>query len=348
MENKIIQQVFNYGLKENYNLFLTENRYYNTLTITKQGDSIPKDSSPLTNETQLLYVLKNKKMSGFKSEYKDFFVNAFIDIYNSNSPEDQKYMLSNITEYLGYSWNENIMTVLGKTTKSYKDVVNVVNSFSITSLHISKVNLNQLDKLLESFNPKPDDIYKFWLRFFKQRKNQVKSALYGPIMSKFLLGKYGRDQEKLNPFCELSNSLKSEFEELDFTLEEDSAKYVTAFRVNCRKASQILSIPNYTEGRIQNEISKFMYGLKKVWNLEKIDVVDFDRHKGIIEVRMYNNDKQYTQDEVTSLVKEFLVYKKTVPELDTTEVLVNNWMLKRELSKNLSDNKAQATKKNKI
>jgi hypothetical protein len=348
MDKKIIQQIFNYGLREKYNLFLIENRYYNNLIITKPGDPTPKDSSPLTSENQLLYILNNKHISGFKCEHKDFHVNAFIDIYNSNNTEEQKFMLSNITEYLGYSWNDNIIYVLGKTTKNYKDVVNVVNGFSITTLHISRVNLKELDNILESFNPKAEDLYKFWLKFFKQRKNQVKNAMYGPVMSKFLLNKYGRDQEKLSPFCELSNSLKSEFEELEFQLEEDSAKYVTAFRVNCRKASQLLSIPNYTEGRIQNEIGKFMYGLKNIWNLEKIDVVDFDRHKGIVEFRIYNSQKQYSQEEVTSLVKEFLVYKKRVPELDTTDVLVNNWMLQRELSSVLSNEKNILVKKNKI
>lgn len=348
MDKKIIKQIFNYGFKENYHLFLTENRYYNTLTITKPGEPTPKDSSLIKNEEQLDYILKSKQISGFRSEHKDFNVNAFIDIYNANNIEEQKWMLSNITEYLGYSWNENIIYVLSKTTKSYKDVVGVINGFSISTLSMARIELKNLDNLLESFNPSESDVYKFWLRFFKQRKNQVKSPLYGPKMSNFLIDKYGRDEEKLAPFCDFSNYLKSQFEELDFKLEEDAAKYVTAFRVNCRKASQILCIPNYTEGRIQNEITKFMSGIKKLWKLEKIDVVDFDRHKGIIEVRMYNNEKAYAQEEITSLLKEFLIHKKSIPELETNDGLVNNWMLKRDLTKSLSEEPIKANKKIKI
>ncbi len=57
MDKKIIQQIFNNGLREKYNLFLIENRYYNNLIITKPGDPTPKDSSPLTSENQLLYIL---------------------------------------------------------------------------------------------------------------------------------------------------------------------------------------------------------------------------------------------------------------------------------------------------
>lgn len=348
MDKKIIKQIFSYGLKEKYNLYLTENRYYNTLNIVTPGDNVPADSSPIKSEEQLNYILKEKNISGFRSEAKDFNVNAFIDIFNSNSADEQKFMISNITEYLGYSWNESIIYVLSKTTKNYKEALSVINGFSISTLHMGRVEFKKIDNLLESFNPNENDMYKFWLKFFKQRKNQAKSALYGPKMSNFLIDKYGRDEKKLAPFCEFSNHLKSEFEELEFKLEEDAAKHVTAFRINCRKASQILCIPNYTEGKIQTEIKNFMNGLKKLWKLEKIDVVDFDRHKGIIEVRMYNNEKAYAQEEVTGLLKDFLVHKKTIPEIETNDNLVNNWMLKKDLTQSLSEEPIKANKKMKI
>ena len=350
MEKETVKQICDYAFKEKYNIFLIETKFYNNLFITKDINYVNNlykvDYKLLKNELELNSFLIDKYISGINYEDKKIPIESFIYNYNKENSENQKLMLKNISNYIGYGWTDNIIYLLSKTTKNYKEAVSVINSFSISTLHLSSIEFDKMDDLLESFSPKKEDIDTFWFKFFKARKNQSKNPLYGHKMTSFLIKKYGRDENKLRPFFEFSNHIKSQFEEIDFKLEEEGARYVTAYRINCRKVAQALCIEDCTEAGIEGVIKTFTEGLTNFLNLESFKVVEYERK--ILEVRLYGNEKQYSQEEIVKLTKDFLLHKKSNPELKTTVESVNSWLMKKSLSEKLASDSNKTYKRNKI
>ncbi len=68
----------------------------------------------------------------------------------------------------------------------------------------------------------------------------------------------------------------------------------------------------------------------------------YDKQKSIVEVRCYTNT-DFKQEELNSLIKEYLLFKKTEPELKTTTSNVGNWLTQRNLKMQLKPNESTHT-----
>jgi small-conductance mechanosensitive channel len=304
-----------------------------------QGDAANYYHEKLYNENNFSSFIKDTFFRIFCIDNEEVPVDFFIKFYNKTTKEKKLELLKEIELVLGYSWSSYALKIIDNVSKTNKEIISTLNSFPISVLDVTKINLQELHKFLTKNDIKSEELDNFYIKFFKSRKNQFKDARTGPIVLKFLLEVYGRDETKLKPYFEFSNHVKTEFKSVDLDFTDMLAKNVITTRINCRKASQLLCIPGYNENKIESEISSFVYCLENLLRFEEIMIESYDKQKSIIEVRCYTNT-DFKQEELNTLIKEYLLFKKTEPDFPTTTSNVGSWITQRNLKMQLKPNES--------
>lgn len=265
------------------------------------------------------------------------------NFYQNSSKDIKKIIIKNINTLLHSNISNDFFNFIDKISKNNNEIIQNIHYFPISVLSFNTLKLEDIYSYLIKKNIPKTDIDIFFVKFLKVRKNQIKDSINGPIVLKFLLDIYGRDENQLKHYFDFSNYVKSEFIPLELDFTEINFTNVITTRINCKKAAQLLCIPNYSEHIIKNEIINFVFYLKDIFNFENTITEDFNVSKNIIEVRCYTNNN-FSQKELNETIKEFLLFKKEEPTIQTNKNLVESWFLKKKLNSQLT----QKIEQNKI
>lgn len=269
---------------------------------------------------------------------KNVSLDFFVDYYKKTSSENQLQMLKLFEKFSGTHLSAiSLAYVVDRISNNPKEILNNLSKFPVSVLDIFTISVEDIHNYLKTKNIEADELDKFYVKYFRARKNQIKYPHTGPQIKDFLLNLYGRDKEKLSPYFPFFNHIKQEFDEIPWEVDEMKSPYVVAIRINCRKASQILCIPNFHETQIQNEIQSFLYGLKNYKNLDEISMQDIDKNKKIVEFRCYSQEL-IEQGELNNLIKDYLYFKRDNLEVETNSSNIAKWLMERDLRFKLSEN----------
>lgn len=285
------------------------------------------------------YVIKNKNIiSSTTTEpiQETFFIKMFKE-----APQSEKsLMIKNVEDYIGRLWRIKFLEIFNQILNTPKEI-SYLNNISIATWEIGKVSLKHLDELITSkgLNEKEHD--DFYLKFFKSRKNQIKNATWGPEVKKFLVNKYGNNEEKLRPYCYFSNYIREIFEEIDLDIIEPMRKITVVTQINCRKAANLLCIPNHNEKDIANLITSFVSLMRRHKNIDDSNVEDIGI--GVIEIRCYT-DNPFTQEELNKEIKDYLLFRKKNPDIPLDAQNIEKYFIAKDLQSELSKNNTVSKK----
>ncbi len=318
----------------------------------KQGWFDNFSHEKIHNEALLLEFVKNYNIHHINltnEKEQNVPLDFFIDYYQHTSSENQLQMFKLFEKFTGVNFNTDSLTyVLDRISNNSKEILTNLSKIPVSVLDIFTISVDDIHNYLKTKNIEAEDLDKFYVKYFKARKNQIKYPHTGPKVKDFLLNLYGRDEEKLSPYFPFFNHIKQEFDEIPWEVDEMKSPYVVAIRINCRKASQILCIPNFHETQIENEIQSFLYGFKSYKNLDEISMEDVDKNKKIVEFRCYSQEP-INQAELNNLIKDYLYFKRDNLAVETNRSNVAKWLMERDLRVQLSENaNITTTKKLKI
>lgn len=355
---KEITEAFQYAIANGFSVFIKKglySSYSSSLVICKKDEESSsewKDLEEIKNPESLQYKLSSLKISDYDApKDNDFKYNLFVSLYNqAKQPEDKKELIKDIYSYMGYSWKEDarikIYRFFKEVTIDGLGLVNLISSIPISVLEANNVDFQKIEDLFKERNAPKKEVDKFWFKFFKTRKNQIKYPSVGPKVAQFLINKYGHNEEVLKPYFAFSNHVRSQFEEINFDLIEEGSKFVISFKINCKKASQMLCIPDHGEHKIANDISNFLYSLREINNWEKVKVSNEDK-KDIYEYTVYSCN-EVSRDDTIKMIKELLDFKKTNPDFFPNRVSVESWLLNRNLRDELPNQEVKSVQSKKM
>lgn len=352
-KKEYLSQMYEYLVKEGYTIIkeYIPNLGYSLQVVSLQDDKYFNNRGDLKNHNYTKfyskndfvdYVIKEKKYISFNSNE---FIRGqfFINIFNGSSKDEQLFMIKNIKDYVGDLWRSKFSNIFGQILNTTKDL-DYLHSIPISTWEANTVPLKDLDKLVIEKGLKDKAYDNFYLKFFKSRKNQIKNANCGPAVKDFLLTIYGRDEEKLKPYCVFFNYIKELFEEIDLDIVEPTPEFTVLSRFNCRKASKLLCMPNYGEKEINKLITNFVYLMQPYKGIQQAYVEDFGT--GVIEVRC-DTDKSFTQEELNKEIKDYLLFKKKNIHILLDSQSIEKYFLSKDLTSELVENKV-FTKKIKL
>lgn len=340
---------YQFLLDNNFMILKERTRYSISLSAHKKDDpdffkNNPNKYEKFYSEKDCLdFIVNNSEKKISVPTNINIVIDFFIKKFNESNKEDKSFLAKNIADTAGNLWNKNLIKILTEINISSKELISTINQIPISVWEATSVNLNELDSCL-SKQVKSEDLDSFYIKFFKARKNQLKHSKVGPIVRDFLIEKYGREEKILKPYFDFFNYIKDEFCEIELNFQEMNTKNTISTRINCRKASQLLCMDGFNEVKIREEVSKFVYAFKAYKQIEQLIIDDYDKSKAVIEIRIYT-DSDLTQEDLNKEIKEFLLFKKRNPDLETTKENIEKYLMKKDLDILLPNNTQGSTVK---
>lgn len=277
-----------------------------------------------------------------------------LDNFTPEMVKDKEYF--KLLEYLvKRSEQDDIINFVKELPTSANNKVKMLENLPVSLLDAYTTNFNKVKDLLDDSDYSEIEKEKFYVKFFKARKNQLKGKT-GEYAEKFIISLYGNNEDKLTPYFDFFPNIKNRFQSIELDIEEPGY-IIFSQRFNVRKASKILK--GKEESKVQNWIQIFSSNMAKkykVWSSVEI----IDRPKAIIEVRFYKTDLNITIDNKLNLdnyakkLKKFLIYLMDLTEEPKLNFeYIDKWINHTDLTENLEnkhiDNSNQVkTKVNKI
>lgn len=317
-------------------------------------------SSNQSSITQYYWIHKDYKIQGYdyREEYastrfssssrinligegefsgKEIKRKFLIENWNSNSFKDKSYF--NKIDYLITGYNKNkIVDLIDVLPATAEEKVKLMGNLPISVFTADSVDFDRIKNIVDQSDYDQQEKDKFYLKFFKSRKNQLKGNT-GEYAEKFLMKMYEGKEEPLKPYFDFFSNVKHQFREIELNIEEPG-HVIFSQRLNVRKAAKILK--GMSESGVQKWIEKFsMYMAKNYQFLGRLE--EIDKSNAIVEIRWYSRDKesvipsQVTIENYNKKLKEFLIHYSKLdekPEIDLN--YVQKWLLKSELIEKLT------------
>jgi hypothetical protein len=350
-KKKYLEKLYDY-LKENNHTIISEYNYGYYLKIvslddnnyiTSKGEVLNQNYAKFNSKHDFSgYAIKDKYGIGSATS-ENFQENFFVKMFREAPKDEQRLLIKNVESYIGNLWRTKFLEIFSEILNTTKEL-NYLHSISISVWDIGKVPFKNLDKLISSKEINEKEIDDFYLKFFKARKNQIKDATWGPKVKKFLVQKYGNNEEKLKPYCDFSNYIREIFEEIDLDIIEPVEKFTVLSQINYKKATNLLCMPKYDEKEIVKLITNFVSLMAKHKGISRTDVEDVG--VGVIEIRCYTNNA-FTQAELNKEIKDYLLFKKKNIDIPLNAQTIEKYFMVKELKSELEENKS-VTKKMKL
>lgn len=265
-----------------------------------------------------------------------------IEKWNSNSVKDKEYFKE--IEYLikGHSMDD-IIDFIELLPASAQEKVKLMDNLPVSILDAYNTNFDKVKTIVDQSSLTQKEKDKFYVKFFKARKNQLKGST-GEAAEKFLMTLYKGDENALNPYFDFFPNIKNKFNDIELDIEEPGY-VIFSQRLNVRKAAKILE--GKSESKVQEWIEKFsqlMAKNYKIWS--SFDSVD--KPNAIVEVRFYKTeidsviDTKITMENYNKKLKEFLIYISGLSEEPKLNFnYIEKWLMQSDLNEKLESKEPQ-------
>lgn len=320
------------------------------------------------------WIHKNSDTKGFTKEYgstgfslehsklniigenefssKNIKEKYLIKKWNTNSIKDKDYF-KEMDYLLDSQTMDEIINFVNKLPATTKEKVKLIENLPVSLLQAYYTNFETLRTIVEKSDYSKEEKDKFYIKFFKARKNQLKGKT-GEAAENLLMTMYKGDENSLKPYFDFFSNIKNKFNDINLDIEE-SGYVIFSQRLNLRKAAKILE--RQAESKVHDWIEKFsQYMAKNYQTWSSIEIVD--KPKYIIEIRFYKPEvdtiinPKLTIENYNKKLKEFLIYISRLSEEPKLNFnYIEKWLMQSDLTAKLeskeTENKAKV-KPNKI
>lgn len=333
-------------LKANGYSLYSKSNLYSYFWIHKDYDS--KEYRKEYNESK--FSLKSSRLNilgtgDFSAE--NIKRKYLIEKWNSNSFKDKEYFKE--IEYLIKNYQmDDVIEFIKLLPASALEKVKLIENLPVSILDAYNTTFDKLKVFLDESNYNQVEKDKFYIKFFKARKNQLKGKT-GEAAEKFLMSIYKNDENALKPYFDFFPNIKNKFNDIELNIEEPGY-VIFSQRLNVRKAAKILE--GRSESKVQTWIETFSNSMAKsykVWS--SLDSID--KPNAIVEVRFYKSEQnteinsKMTIENYNKKLKEFLIYISGLSEEPKLNFdYVEKWLMQSDLKEKLVFK--DADKENKI
>lgn len=328
------EEFINY-LKENDYQLYSKNSYYYFVHKDSYENQYRKEygNSRFSLEYSSLNIIGNGEFSE-----KNIKKKCANDKFKSDSIKDKEYF--KLIDYLVKRYEQDdVIDFVESLSASNNDKIKLLENLPVSILEAYSTNFNKVKNIVEQSDYSTVEKEKFYIKFFKSRKNQLKGKT-GESAEYFIIKLYGNNEDKLMPYFDFFPNIKNRFHSIELDIEEPGY-VIFSQRFNVRKASKILQ--GKEESKIQKWIEVFSGSMAKKYNVwSSLELID--RPKAIVEIRFYKNDLDVLIDEKLNIdnysqkLKKFLIYMIGLteePKLDFK--YIEKWINHTDLTENLEN-----------
>lgn len=304
-------------------------------------DNLELATSKMEQEKYCKNIFNNKLNLSFSK--KDFqekeYISIFVHLFNKTT-ENKKYLLDNLNDLTQGNWKKNISQFLTKITNTTEDKKEILLNISNSSLALNSKNLKQIHIVFENITK--EEKIKFWISFFKKRKNLLNNNKGGTEINKFLIENFTKEEIKEN-FIDLSPYVKDLFENtVDVDIFNITEKYQRIIVFSPSVVEKALKIPDFNKKKISFELPRMMKWLSSIMGYQ---------HEAIIKVNniqiILSSNENINEDKYKQVVKDYLIFiKNNQGKVLESEEFFAKWYAKNKLDNKLPEkqNKVKTVK----
>lgn len=223
-------------------------------------------------------------------------------------------------------------------TKHFNDIREYTNYFKKTFNNsfwtIHSIELKDMhDNLILKWGN--EDTFKFWIYFFKSRKNQINDPKNSIKIYKFLTEVYYKDKEKLLKFSNFFQYLRAKFDEPIINIFEEETKYSIHISVNLKKMINSFFIDNYLTSNYYDKLILLTEALVKHHTLDRCEIF---KSRNTVNLGFYQNENTLNEEEVKDIIIQFFKYLKENHVNINEEYQVIKWINYYYFNKNIPTN----------
>lgn len=259
-----------------------------------------------------------------------------LEKWKEDSFKDKEYF-EEIDYNIHTQEKDSIFNFINLIKDTPEKKLKLIENLPISMLNLYELSLDKLKTFVDNSNYKQEEKDKFYLKFFKLRKNQLKDKV-GEEVEMFLMSLYSYNEEKLEPYFSFFPNIKNNFNDIELNIEEPGY-VIFSLRLNIRKAAKQLS--NISEVLAEEWIRVFSGSMAKKYSLW-CQMENIDKPKAIHEIRFYKSELNTEVNEKVSVenyqktLKSFLVYMSKLSEKPNINFeYVEKWMFQKDLKEKL-------------
>lgn len=272
----------------------------------------------------------------------------FFYVFYKKYPKYRKELLGNGYSYFNINIKKDLNRFLEKTSENYNEAEKNLLDYPISVLTVQGFDFENLEKKLKSMGGNEDNLYSFWLKFFKARKNQISNPSIAPEVADFLISRF--EYEKLEKFFPFFSFLQAKYQEVEPDIFDGDHEYATSVFINLKKMSKVFGLDGWSYDKFEIGLKNYMLALKKYYGLEEALFADISRAKKLFSISFFHNNEKFTKELLKGrIVQLFNSLKSSNKQAtDLTESFLNSWIAKQELQEKLSEKSENKNKRLKV
>ena len=233
-----------------------------------------------------------------------------------------------LKDYFKYFLNNKYFNTITSFNKYFSKTF--TNSFwSIHSIELKEMH----NSLLAKWGNK--DTFKFWLFFFKKRKNQINNPKNSLFVYQFLNSIYKNEQDKLLKFANFFKYLRSKFEEPIINFFEKETQYSIHIYLNLEKMIYSFFIDNYSTSDYYEKLQILSNSIVQYFSLNGFELL---KKRNVVKISFNQNGNILKEEELHDIIVCFFKNLKETLVNIKEESQIINWLHFYFLNKNISQN----------
>ncbi len=335
IEKKVKVAQFEYLIKKKYRIYGFKKSQFlsNKSSYQSNVDLLlaSKNSQPTIRNFDLICEIKTKE------ELIKHITHQAIIVENEN--ENKKFFLDFLFKNLPLQKtiikNHHFFIHNFKLINYFKDFLNNKHFENINDFNnyfrktfnnsfwtIHSIELKEMNQILMS-KWGYENTFKFWLHFFKARKNQINDPKNSIKIFNFLIETYKEDDAKLLKFANFFKYLRAKFDEPIINIFEEETKYSIHISVNLKKMVDSFFIDNYLTSNYYDKLVSLTEGLVAHHSLDRCDIF---KRRNIINLGFYQNENTLNEKDVKELIIDFFKHLKENHVNINNEYKIDKWI----------------------
>lgn len=336
---------YQYFVENGYSYFVLKhkshnNKFSNNVIVASQKEPQLQDYILIEKINNTDEFLKNLSYWTIKTNNKELVKKYFLQFFLSSDKKTKKEIFSYIHRLVeGFDLKDYYIDFInyGKG-KNINEFINYFSSsFPISVWNTKKINFDDMqNEILKTYSQ--EDTYKFWLSFFRKRKNQIKDVNTAPIVANFLLNQYGNDPKKINSFYSFFPYLRAQIEKIEPDIFDFEHDYSTILPINLKKMVDSFGIPKFSKDSYMDQLLSLSNSISKYYNLDFNECTYQSKQKGNIHINFYHSNPLFTTSLAKKIIIDYFSYIKN-NQFELCEENIMKWLEYYNISKSIENKK---------
>lgn len=345
---------YEYLIQQGYSYFILKHKAY----VNKPGTSlvVAEKTTPVVKDHVVVDQVNSKEhfinylsywpvRTSARLETKNYFLNFFF----SKTPKGRKEIFSCINRFIdNFDLTEYYSDFIqyGKGMEIKEFIKYFSSSFPISIWKANKVDLELMHKEITKIYSH-NESHKFWLIFLRARKSQIKDVKFAPIVSSFLIEKFGDDPKKINAFYPFFPFLRAQLEYIEPDIFDTENEFATIIPLNLKKMSDVFGLIGFSKETYMNHLLLLSQSMAEFYDIEYNECTYESKQRGNVHMNFYHNNPKFTTSIAKKTIIDYFTHLKSNMIEPSTEYIIK-WLEYYEMGKLLKEKEEQGFNRNKI